>query len=235
MVNHEVHEIFRDLSTALVADACVRVGLDPRVAPPGMRALSPYHRAAGRARPVRHYGSVDIFLEALEDADSGDVLVVDNGGRADEGCLGDLTVLEAQGAGISGIVVWGCHRDNRELIQIGLPVFSYGTAPVGPRRLDPREGEALRVARLGNGRVRQDDYVFADGDGAIVVASEWIGRVLATARTLWKTERRQAAAIVTGTTLREQLQFEGFLARRRSNPGYTFRKHLRRVGGAIEE
>jgi 4-hydroxy-4-methyl-2-oxoglutarate aldolase len=38
---------------------------------------------AGRVLPTRHY-SVDIFLEALTDADAGDVLVVDNGGRTDE-------------------------------------------------------------------------------------------------------------------------------------------------------
>jgi regulator of RNase E activity RraA len=41
-------------------------------------------RVAGRVLPVRHYGSVDVFLEALGRAEAGDVLVVDNGGRLDE-------------------------------------------------------------------------------------------------------------------------------------------------------
>lgn len=36
------------------------------------------------------------FLEALEGADDGDVLVVDNGGRLDESCVGDLVALEAR-------------------------------------------------------------------------------------------------------------------------------------------
>jgi len=35
----------------------------------------------GRVRPARHYGSVDIFLEALENASPGEVLVMDNSGR----------------------------------------------------------------------------------------------------------------------------------------------------------
>jgi regulator of RNase E activity RraA len=52
-----------------------------------------------------------VFLEALGSAGYGDVLVVDNGGRADEACVGDLVVLEAQAAGVSGMVVWGLHRD----------------------------------------------------------------------------------------------------------------------------
>jgi hypothetical protein len=51
---------------------------------------------------------VDIFLEALEGAAPGNVLVVDNGGRLDEACVGDLVVLEAQAAGLEGIVIWGC-------------------------------------------------------------------------------------------------------------------------------
>jgi 4-hydroxy-4-methyl-2-oxoglutarate aldolase len=41
----------------------------------------------------------------MEKAEPGDVLVIDNGGRMDEGCIGDLTVLEAQASGLAGIAV----------------------------------------------------------------------------------------------------------------------------------
>jgi regulator of RNase E activity RraA len=41
----------------------------------------------------------------------GDVLVVDNGGRLDEACVGDLVALEAKHAGVAGIAIWGLHRD----------------------------------------------------------------------------------------------------------------------------
>ncbi len=51
---------------------------------------------AGRALPVKHYGSVDIFLEAMGTAQPGDILVIDNERRMDEGCIGDLTALEAK-------------------------------------------------------------------------------------------------------------------------------------------
>jgi hypothetical protein len=53
------------LSTAIVADACVRVGLAPRAAPAGIRPVVPGGAlVAGRALPARHHGSVDVFLEA---------------------------------------------------------------------------------------------------------------------------------------------------------------------------
>ena len=225
---------FADLSTPLVADACIRVGVPLRAAPPGIAAVVP-GRIAGRALPARHYGSVDVFLEALGGAEPGDVFVVDNGGRTDEACVGDLTVLEAEAAGVAGLVVWGLHRDTPELREIALPVFSYGTFAPGPVRLDEREPEALATARFGPHLVSADDVVFGDDDGVLFVAAGHVEEVLAAARQIWETEREQARKIRAGETLRRQTAFDDYLARRAADPSYTFRQHLRRIGGAIEE
>ena len=150
---------FAELSTPLIADACIRSGVPLRVAPAGIRGVVQGSRA-GRALPARHYGSVDVFLEALGAAAAGDVLVIDNGGRTDEACIGDLVLLEAQGAGLSALIVWGLHRDTPELIEIGVPVFSYGSCPAGPTRLDEREPEATLNARFGPVLVSCEDVVF---------------------------------------------------------------------------
>ena len=228
-------EEFADLSTPLVADGCVRVGAPLRAAPPGIAPTVAGGRIAGRALPVRHYGSVDVFLEAYGAAEPGDVLVVDNGGRTDEGCIGDLAVLEAQAAGLTGVVVWGLHRDTPELAEIGLPVFTYGSYPPGPVRLDEREPDALASARIGPHVVTRDDLVFGDDDGVLFVAAERAGDVLGAARRIWELEREQARRVRAGETLRAQTAFDDYLARRADDPSYTFRRHLRRVGGAIEE
>ena len=71
---------FAGLSTPLVADACIRRKVPLRVAPPGIGAVIPGRQIAGRALPARHYGSVDVFLEALGSAGYGDVLVVETAG-----------------------------------------------------------------------------------------------------------------------------------------------------------
>ncbi len=75
MDHDELQRRTAGLSAANVADGCVRLGL-----------------------PV-------IFLEALERAEAGDVLVADNGGRLDEACIGDLAVIEAAAAGLAGVVI----------------------------------------------------------------------------------------------------------------------------------
>ncbi len=227
--------LFQGLTTPHVADACLRSGVDVRCAPCDLRALGPSNWVAGRVRPARHYGSVDIFLEALEHASPGEVLVVDNSGRRDEACVGDLIALETKLAGLAGMVIWGLHRDTQELLEIGLPMFSLGECPTGPLRLDRREAGALVSARVGSWTVGTDDVAMGDVDGVLFLPMARAEEIATVARSIRETEQAQAGKMRHGTSLRAQLQFADFLARRSSNPAITLREHLRRIGGAIEE
>jgi len=191
-------------------------------------------RVAGRVLPVRHFGSVDVFLEAFEGAQPGDVLVIDNGGRLDEACIGDLTVLEAKSAGLAGIVDWGLHRDSAELLDIGFPVFSMGSCPSGPRRLDARSADALEAATFEGFSVDASQFVVADDDGVVFAPLAQLEPILEAALRIFTTERAQADAIRTGKSLRAQLRFAEYLDRRKSDASYTLRLHLKQIGGAIE-
>ena len=98
-------ERLNKLSTAELADACLRLGVPIRCAPSEMQAVQDTMHCSGRVRPARHSGSVDIFLEALEYAEPGEVLVVDDGGRKDRSAIGDMIAREVIHAGLSGMTV----------------------------------------------------------------------------------------------------------------------------------
>ena len=190
---------------------------------------------AGRALPARHSGSVDIFLEAFEQANAGDILVADNGGRLDEACIGDLVVHEARSEGLAGVVIWGLHRDTADIKAIGLPVFSLGALPTGPQRLDDRPAGAVACARVGEWQVSRDDLVLGDDDGVLFLPAGRAAEIFTLAEGIRDTERRQAGRIRAGDTLRGQLRFGDYLAQRARQPSLTFREHLRATGGAVEE
>jgi regulator of RNase E activity RraA len=74
-------------------------------------------------RPCRRHASqrqgtpgtalrIDVFLEAQEQADASDILVVDNVGRHDKSLVGDLVAREVADAGLVKRVIRGVYRDN---------------------------------------------------------------------------------------------------------------------------
>ena len=219
------------LTAAHVADGCLRVGVPVRCGPAGMQPLTTGKAFAGPAAPALHLGSVDRLLAAIDGAAPGDVLVVDNDGRLDEACLGDLLVLEAAGAGLAGVVVWGLHRDKADLLRIGLPLLSLGALPTGPL---PQHVHHDRTVHVGEWPVEAGDLVVADDDGVVLVDAASASAVLEAARGIRDAERAQAERISSGVGLREQLRFGVYLAKRAADPTWTFRQHLREVGGEIE-
>lgn len=233
VLNTLVHSGNAPLPAAAVADALVRLGKPVRLAPVEMRRVAPGSPIAGPAVAVRHYGSVDVFLEALESAPRGGVLVIDNEARTDEACIGDLIVGETRLAGLAGIVVWGLHRDAAQIREIGLPVWSLGTVPAGPRGVRPAAPGDTPV-RIGDVTVTAGDVVVGDDDGVVFVESADWPEVARIAAKIVEVEGAQAQGIAAGMALRDQLRFRDYLLRRESDPAYTLREHLRALGAAIE-
>jgi regulator of RNase E activity RraA len=212
----------------------MQLGVFMRIAPIGIKPLVAGWKIAGRVLPVRHSGSVDIFLEVMAKADAGDILTIDNAARKHEGCIGELTALEAQAMGLGGIAIWGFHRDTPQLIKIGFPVFSYGSYPAGPKRAYPRGSDALTTARFGDFKLTADDVVLGDDDGVVFALLQDVEEIIYLAHKISETEQRQAESIKNGKTLSQQVKFDEYLKKRSKNSAYTFREHLQKIGGAIE-
>jgi regulator of RNase E activity RraA len=220
-------------SCANIADACLRLGI-PYSSVSTLRPATANCAFSGRARPVRHFGSVDLFLEAIAASQPGDILVVDNDGRHDEGCVGDLVALEAATAGIAAIVIWGRHRDTPDLASIPIAVFSLGPCPSGPRRLDPASEDRFGVALIGALAVTRGDMVVGDSDGLVILPFDRFEEARSEALAIREVEGAQAERMRGGQSLREQLDWNMYLERRSADPSLTLRQYLVERRAAIE-
>lgn len=222
-------------STAAVFDASMRVDALIRVSPTVITApILPDAHIAGPAITVTHRGSVDVFLAAIDSAQPGTVLVIDNGGRLDQACIGDLVVLEAKKAGLAAIVVWGLHRDSAQLRDLGLPIWSMGATPAGPVVAEGKPELAATIP-FGTFEVSRGDMVVADADGVMFVRAEDWPTVSNVALDIIATEVRQAGQMNAGTSLREQVDFGAYFAAVHAGDNITFREHLRARKAEIEE
>lgn len=226
-------ELNSALPTAAVADAAVRLGLPVGALPSALRPQVPGPIVSGPAMPVTHLGSVDVILETIDDSPAGAVLVVDNGGRLDEACVGDLIALEAKLAGLSALVIWGLHRDSAQLREIGLPVFSLGALPFGPRRVPPA-GRRMPTAFVAGVAITEADHVVADADGVLVVPAERREELFSVAASIFATETAQADRMRDGVDLRTQLRFADYRRKQETDPTMTLRRHLKDTDSAIE-
>lgn len=217
-----------------LADGCLRSGVPIRFAPHELKPIIPGMECRGRALPVRHVGSIDVFFEVLEHSKPGDVIVIDNGGRTDEACIGDIVLLEAKAAGIAGFVIWGLHRDAKELREIGFPVFSLGACPSGPQRLHARPPDIFKRATVGQHVITTNDVVVGDPNGVLFLPYDHLDQIVEQATAYRETEARQLKAMSEGRSYREQTRFAQYLEKRANDPGYGFRQHLKDIQAAGE-
>ena len=221
---------FQQMSTPLVADAIIRLELPAKIAPGGIRPLVAGSKFAGPASPVILNGYADRVLEAIYRSDAGDVLVLGNKDRSDEACFGNLAAYEAQSQGLVGVVIWGRHRDTAELVEIGVPVLSYGRYPLGMQRVFEPVDDPFARCQFGEVTVDRGELVFADDDGVVFVPQEHIKRVMDAAEELRSSEQAQVERIRAGTTLREQLQFDRYLRDKKKDPSLTLGEHMKKLG-----
>lgn len=233
-MSERLTEQLSNLTTPHLADGCLKTNVPVRCGPSGLQPLVRSMRCVGRARPVRHVGSIDIFFEALQGATPGEILVIDNGGRLDEACVGDIVALELRTAGFTGIVIWGLHRDSKELSELDFPIFSLGALPTGPQRLNDRPTDIFDRAMVGTHVVSRGDFVVADANGVLFLPEDRLDDIIAAAITYRETEARQLKAMSAGRTYRSQVRFDEYMSRRERDASYGFRQHLKEIAAAGE-
>jgi 4-hydroxy-4-methyl-2-oxoglutarate aldolase len=196
------------LDTCAVSDAMDKLGLKGAVGGLEQRAgnarvagrvmtfrLVPHGQGPATTGPARHLGTT-----AIERAQPGDVIVVEQRTGIESGCWGGILTLGAKVRGIAGVVADGLVRDLDEAVAYDFPVFSRGsTARTARGRVTEADtGEPITVGEV---RVCAGDYVIADRSDVVFIAAADIERVLEAAEMIFAREAAMTKALLEGTPI----------------------------------
>ena len=209
------------LDTCAVSDALDSVQLPGTVT--GIQRLATQQRICGKVltvtleRAVPGAGSTrHLCTGAVEAAQPGDVIVVQQRTGLDAAGWGGVLSIAAQAKQIAGVIVEGPARDIDESQQAGFPVFARNaTARTARGRV--REIACNEPITVGEVRVAPGDLVIADGSGVVFIAHQHIEIVLEAAERIAAKEAlmvqaaraRRPASEVMGADYESMLEHHG--------------------------
>lgn len=163
-----------------------------------IKPLADHFKIAGRARTVRlPDGENGAVLEAISQAEKGDILVIDAKGNTNRAVAGDFVMQLAQGVGILGFVVDGVIRDLAAARAIDFPVFTLGTTVAAGNKHGG--GTVGGPVSVGGVVVQTGDYIVGDIDGVIVIPQKDIQQIIEAAEAkVAKDEAREHEALHNG-------------------------------------
>jgi len=193
------------LDVCAVSDAMDKLGLPPSVS--GLTQQSTQKRIAGQvvtyklvpaAQAPAHEGAPrHLGTTAIEAAQPGNVIVIEQRTGLDAGSWGGILSLAAKLREVAGVVVDGPVRDIDEARAYDFPVYARGLTA---RTARSRVAEAFtnQPVRIGEVTVCPGDFVIADASGAVFIAAADIERVLQAAEMIVGREAAMAQALRDG-------------------------------------
>lgn len=186
------------LYVAAFSDAADEVGLQRVSMDCSITPVTKHKRLMGFARtgklvrsPVRHPYDEEQFSRTLSlasDGQDGDILIIDSNRASDVAAWGHVLTTIARSVGIRGAIIDGNSRDVADIDNDGdFAVFARGRHPGSTRgRFDVESINQPIVC--GGVAVNPEDFVFADGDGIVVIPKDQIAKVLDHAEKIAETD-----------------------------------------------
>lgn len=150
----------------LTTDLCDEYGDDLRILTPIFCDYGGRPDFGGEVVTVRCFEDNSLVQDVLGDPGERRVLVVDGGGSMRCALLGDRMAALARDNNWSGVLVYGCVRDSRELSVIDLGVKALNVHPRRSAKLGA--GERDVPVTLASATIRPGDWLYADPDGVVV-------------------------------------------------------------------
>ena len=200
------------LDCCAVSDAMDKLGLRDRVAS-GLEQRSTTRRITGRvvtfrlvpseqALPQNSAAPRHLGTTAIELAQAGDVIVVEQRTGIDAGSWGGILTLGAKLRGVAGVIADGPVRDIDEARAYDFPIYCRSlTARTARGRV--AEAETNHPVTIGDVRVNPGDFVIADASGVAFIPAADIERVLDAAEAIAGREAAMAKSLLAGTPIHE--------------------------------
>jgi 4-hydroxy-4-methyl-2-oxoglutarate aldolase len=193
------------LDACAVSDALDRLSLPGAVT--GIQRLTTTRRISGRVITVkmsrdegqppasRHLGTT-----AIESAQRGDVIVMEQRTGIDAACWGGNLSLGAKLRQVAGVIVDGPARDIDEAREYDFTVFARSTTSRTARGRIVEAGTNVPIT-VGEVTVTPGDFVVADASAVVFIARDEVVRVLEAAEAVAARERAMVAALREGTPI----------------------------------
>jgi 4-hydroxy-4-methyl-2-oxoglutarate aldolase len=193
------------LDACAVSDALDKLGLPGAVT--GIQRLASTRRISGRVLTVkmekddgRPAASRHLGTTAIEAAEPGDVIVMEQRTGLDAACWGGNLSFGARQRQVSGVIVDGPARDIDEARDYDFPVYARSATSRTARGRIVETGTNVPIT-VGDVTVHPGDFVVADASAIVFIAQADIERVLDAAEAIAERERAMVAAMREGTPI----------------------------------
>lgn len=209
------------LDSCAVSDALDKLGLKGSVT--GLQRYSSEKRIAGRVLTVRldraegRTNTRHLCTAAIEAANAGDIIVVEQRTGIDAACWGGNLTIGARVKGVAGVIVEGPARDIDDSRRLDFPVFARThTSRTARGRIV--EVETGGLVTVGDVTVQPGDYAIADASGVVFISASEIDRALEAAEAIWAREEAMAQALREGKPISQVMgaNYEHMLKRQGS-------------------
>jgi regulator of RNase E activity RraA len=195
------------LDSCSVSDAMDKLGLRGVVT--GLHQYSTQRKIAGRVLTVkldidegRPAADKHLGTTAIETAEPGDIIVVEQRSGIDAAAWGGNLSLGAKVRGVAGVICEGPARDIDESRQHDFPVYArdHTCKTARGRLVEVATNEKINVGTV---LVSAGDYVIADASAVVFILEADVLQVIESAEKIVEKERLMADAIRAGTPIGE--------------------------------
>jgi regulator of RNase E activity RraA len=197
------------LDACAVSDALDKLALSGVVT--GIHRLSTERKVAGRVLTVKLgliHGPINatrhLSTAAIEAAEPGDVIVVEQRTGVDAAAWGGVLSRGAKLRGVAGVICEGPARDVDESRQLDFPVFARDHTSRTARGRIVEVGTNVPIL-VGNVPVSPGDYVIADASAVVFVAQSEMPGVLEAAEAIARREAAIVQALANGKRISEAM------------------------------